>query len=232
MRSVIEKIIQRRNPSFHFNSELSNSVLNQFLWRTMRNLIRGMRLLIYFRNPKGAMLNSGVRFFNLSNIRWGKFLKLGNGVYISSLSKRGIDLGSNVSIGDFSRVIVSTTFNNLGGYIKIGNNVGIGEFAYLGGAGGLEIGSDCIVGQYFSCHPENHEYSKIEVPIRLQGVTRAGIKIGNNCWVGSKATILDGVQIGDGCVIAAGAVVTKSFPNNSIIAGVPAKIIKSRNGKS
>ncbi|MFT6338188.1 MAG: acetyltransferase-like isoleucine patch superfamily enzyme, partial [Halioglobus sp.] len=103
-------------------------------------------------------------------------------------------------------------------------------FAYLGGGGTLEIGNDCIVGQYFSCHPENHNYSIIEVPIRMQGVTHQGIKIGNNCWIGSKATVLDGVEIGAGCIIAAGAVVTKSFPSNSIIAGVPAKMIKRRNG--
>lgn len=230
MKSVIEKIIRLRNPLFQFDSDLSNSVLIKFIWGTMRNMLRGLGLLIYFRNPRGAMFKSGVRFFNLSKITWGKFLKLGNGVYVSALSKRGIEFGNNVSIGDFSRVIVSTTFNNLRGYIKIGNNVGIGEFAYLGGAGGLEIGDDCIVGQYFSCHPENHEYSRIDVPIRLQGVTHQGIKIGNNCWIGSKATILDGVQIGEGCVIAAGAVVTKSFSSNSIIAGVPAKMIKRRNG--
>jgi acetyltransferase-like isoleucine patch superfamily enzyme len=69
---------------------------------------------------------------------------------------------------------------------------------------------------------------KLDEPIRLQGVTRKGIRIGNNCWIGSKVTILDGVTIGDGCILAAGTVVTKSFPANSIIGGVPAKIIKSR----
>lgn len=228
MKFIIEKIIRFRNPCFQFDSDLSNSILLHFIWCTMINTFRGLRLFIYFRNPKGAMFKSGVRFSNLGKIKWGKFLKLGNGVYVSALAKKGIDLGNNVSIGDYSRVIVSTTFNNLGGFIKIGNNVGIGEFAYLGGAGGLEIGNDCIVGQYFSCHPENHHYTEIKVPIRLQGVSRQGIKIGNNCWIGSKATILDGVQIGEGCIIAAGAVVTKSFPNNCIIAGVPAKMIKGR----
>ena len=116
----------------------------------------------------------------------------------------------------------------MGQYIKIGNNVGIGEFAYLGGAGGLEIGDDCIVGQYLSCHPENHVATDLNTPIRFQGVTRKGIKIGKNCWIGSKVTILDGVEVGDGCIIAAGAVLAKSFPQNVIIGGVPAKVLKSR----
>jgi acetyltransferase-like isoleucine patch superfamily enzyme len=68
----------------------------------------------------------------------------------------------------------------------------------------------------------------LNLAIRLQGVSRKGIKIGKNCWIGSKVTILDGVEIGDSCIVAAGAVVNKSFPSNSVIGGVPAKILKSR----
>jgi acetyltransferase-like isoleucine patch superfamily enzyme len=123
--------------------------------------------------------------------------------------------------------VISTSFNNLGSHIYIGENVGIGEFAYLGGGGGLEIGNDCIVGQYFSCHPENHNYEDPKQLIREQGVSRKGIIIGSNCWIGAKVTILDGVIIGSNCVIAAGAVVTKSMPSNSVIGGVPARVIKS-----
>jgi acetyltransferase-like isoleucine patch superfamily enzyme len=121
----------------------------------------------------------------------------------------------------------STTLYDLGSHITIGNNVGIGEFAYLGGAGGLDIGDDCIVGQYFSCHPENHVFSDTSMPIRLQGITRKGIRIGKNCWIGAKVTILDGVTIGDNCVIAAGAVVTRQMPADSVIGGVPARVLKS-----
>ena len=225
-------MIRLRNPDFRFDPALSSYAILQFTWLLGWAMLRAMRLLIYFRNPKGAMFESGVRIFNLPKISWGKFLKLGKGVQISGLGKTGIQLGNHVSIGAYSRVIVSTTFNDLGKFIKIGDNVGIGEFAYLGGAGGLEIGSECIIGQYFSCHPENHNYRDLNSSIRYQGVSRKGIKIGQNCWIGSKVTILDGVTIGDGCIIAAGAVVTKPFPPNSIIGGVPAKIIKKRNQKN
>ena len=111
-------------------------------------------------------------------------------------------------------------------YIFLGKNVGFGEFSYLGGAGGLEIGDDTIIGQYFSAHPENHNFNDDKKSIRLQGVSRKGIKIGKNCWIGSKVTILDGVNIGKNSVIASGAVVNKSFEDNVVIGGVPAKIIK------
>jgi len=228
MKTVIEAIIKKRNPAFAFDPDMPILVFFQFTWVQFWSLIRGFKLMFFFKNPKFAIMGSGVRFFNLSKIHFGKFLKLGNSVFISALGKKGVWLGNNVGIGDYSRLVISTSLNHLGEYIKIGNNVGIGEFAYLGGAGGLEIGDDCIIGQYFSCHPENHIADHLEIPIRHQGVVRKGIRIGKNCWIGSKVTILDGVEIGDGCIIAAGAVVNKSFPGNSIIGGVPAKLLKER----
>jgi acetyltransferase-like isoleucine patch superfamily enzyme len=228
MKMVIEKIIQQRNPNFKFDDNLNSGALFQFIWIQIGCLFRGFRVLFMLRKPKGMMLGKGVSIFNSSKIKWGKFLRLGNQVYVSALSKNGIQFGDNVSIGAFSRVIVSTSLNDIGDKIVIGNNVGIGEFAYLGGAGGLEIGDECIVGQYLSCHPENHNYEDLETAIRHQGVSRKGISIGKNCWIGSKVTILDGVNIGNGSILAAGSVVTKSFPEYSIIGGVPAKLLKNR----
>lgn len=231
MKNLIENIIRLRNPEFRFDPSVTTAMLRQLIWQQGTSIIRGLKLILHLRNPNWAMFGTGVRFFNLSGIRWGRFLRLGERVYICALGRKGITLGDNVSIGAFSRLIVSTTMNNLGSHIYIGHNVGIGEYAYLGGAGGLDIGSDCIIGQYLSCHPENHNYEDPDHSIRLQGVSRKGIHIGNNCWIGSKVTILDNVRIGDGCVIAAGAVVTHSFPKNAIIGGIPARILKIRNEK-
>jgi acetyltransferase-like isoleucine patch superfamily enzyme len=161
-------------------------------------------------------------------MEFGKWVQIHDYVYLSALGQECLSIGNNVSIGAFSRIVISTSYNNLGKYVRIGSNVGLGEFAYLGGGGGLEVGDGCIIGQYFSCHPENHIYDNPDVEIRFQGTTRRGIKIGRNCWVGSKVTVLDGVTIGDGCVVAAGSVVTKDMPENSIVGGVPAKVIKYR----
>jgi len=228
MKNLVEKIIRLRNPNFCFDSNLNNTALVWFICSNFWAIVRGLKLIFYFKNPKMAMMGKRVSFFNTPKIVFGSFLKLGNDVHLSALGKTGIQIGNNVGIGAFSRIVVSTSLNNLGQSIKIGNNVGIGEFAYLGGAGGLEIGNECIIGQYFSCHPENHASDNLTQAIRQQGVTRKGIKIGENCWIGSKVTILDGVEIGNGCIIAAGAVVNKSFPENSIIGGVPAKLLKTR----
>jgi acetyltransferase-like isoleucine patch superfamily enzyme len=228
MKKAIEQLIQLRNPHFRFDPDLQMQTFCAFVWSQVWALLRGFKWLLYLKKPKAAIMGKRVRIFNPSGISFGRFLKLGSDVYISALGKSGIKIGNNVGIGDFSRLVVSTSFNQLGSHIRIGDRVGIGEFAYLGGAGGLEIGDDCIIGQYFSCHPENHMHDQLDIPIRLQGVSRKGIHIGNNCWIGSKVTILDGVEIGDGCIIAAGAVVTRSFPSNSVIGGVPAKLLKTR----
>jgi len=232
MKKIIEHIIKLRNPNFAFDKSLTSAMLLSFTTQQLWAVVRGFQVCIYLRKSKMMLRGKHVSFNNIANMQWGKFLKLGDHVYLNALGKGKLSLGNNVSIGAFSRVIISTSLNNIGNHITIGNNVGIGEFAYLGGAGGLNIGDDCIVGQYLSCHPENHVFDELDTLIRHQGITRKGIEIGKNCWIGSKVTILDGVQIGDGCVIAAGAVVTKSFPANSVIGGVPAKLLSERNKQS
>lgn len=226
MKTILEKIIRRRSPAFAFDAQIDIPVILQFIYVQSIALLRAWKLYLAFKNPKGLSLGKGVQFFNLRCISWGRYVRIGDQVYISALGKRGVTIGNNVKIGAFSRLVLSVTMNQLGEFIKIGDNAAIGEFAYLGGAGGLEIGNDCIIGQYLSCHPENHNYADPFKPYRLQGVSRKGIKIGKNCWIGSKVTVLDGVHIGDNCVIAAGSVVTKNMPANSVIVGVPAKVLR------
>lgn len=226
MKKPITYLVSKRNKNFKLDKDLDNKMIIGFIWSTTIKLTRGFKLLLRGKKPRLAMLGKHTSWQYTHKINFGKFIKLGDYVKLSALGTYGITFGNNVSIGDFSRVIVSTTLNNLGEHITLGNNVGIGEYAYLGGGGGLSIGDNCIVGQYFSCHPENHKYDNPDLPIKEQGVIRQGIKIGENCWIGAKVTILDGVTIGNNCIIAGGAVVNKAFPDNSIIGGVPAKLIK------
>ncbi len=228
VKHILERLIKLRNPKFEFDSSVQTGVILKYFWVQFASLLRGIVIVFRMRNPKYALIGKGVKILNLAGLSFGRYLKLGNYVSMSALGRGKIIIGDNVSIGDYCRIIISTSFNNIGESISIGDNVGIGEFSYLGGGGGLKIGSDCIVGQYFSCHPENHNYGAPNILIRNQGVTRQGISIGDNCWIGSKVTVLDNVTIGSGCIIAAGSVVTKSFTTNCVIGGVPAKYIKSR----
>lgn len=228
MKGIIQNIIRKRNENFQFDESIDNRMIFAFLKKIIFDLVRGLKAIFFFKNPKRAMFGSGVKLQYAHKISWGKYLKLGDHVRLSGLGREGIKLGNKVSIGSFSQLIVSTTFDNLGESIIIEDNVGMGEFAYIGGAGGVRIGKNSIIGQYLSMHPENHIYADTRAEIRKQGVVRKGINVGENCWIGSKVTILDGVNIGPHSIIAAGAVVTKSFPPYSIIGGVPAKLLKSR----
>lgn len=227
MKGIVEKVIRLRNPDFSFDSQLTSAMLMSLVCDKGKAVLRGM-----CKSPKhwrsGLMIGRRVRLLNKQNMHLGKWVKIEDYAHLNALGSGKLHIGNNSSIGAFSRVIISTSFNNIGKNIHIGENVGIGEYAYLGGGGGLEIGDNCIVGQYLSCHPENHNFADAEVQIRHQGVSRQGIKIGKNCWIGSKVTITDGVEVGDNCVIAAGAVVTKSMPANALIGGVPAKVLKMR----
>ena len=203
------------------------SILIELLFTKFSDWVRGKRFVFLFKMWPTLFVGRGVRFSGISKIEFGNWVKIGSFCKVSSLGENGVRIGNNSGIGDYSSIVVSTSYNDIGKGILIGNNVGIGEYAYLGGAGGLTIDDDCIIGQYFSCHPENHKYKLRVLPIRLQGTTREGIHIKKNCWIGSKVTVLDGVVIGEGCVVAAGSVVTKSVPPFSVIGGVPAKILKS-----
>lgn len=148
--------------------------------------------------------------------------------YIDALSELGIIFGKNVSVGKFTTIECTGNANFLGKGLIVGDNVGLGTRGHYGCAGGVKIGKDTIIGNYVSFHSENHNYHDSNIPIRLQGVNHKGIVIGENCWIGAKVTILDGSTVGNGCIIAAGSVVRGEFPENAIIGGVPAKILKFR----
>ena len=228
IRNLVLFIGRKKNPSFEIDSDVSSAMLFWFSFHKLVAFIRGLRLLLAFKKPRFLFLGRGVRLSGLKHIRFGRIIQIEDHVTLSGFGKQGMHIGNNVWIGSFSQLKVSFSVNFPGNHIYIGNNVGIGEYAHLGGAGGLEIGDDCIIGPYFSCHPENHNFSSLEKNIREQGTTRKGIHVGKNCWIGSKVTILDGVTIGDNCVIAAGAVINKSMPANAVIGGIPARVIRER----
>lgn len=162
-----------------------------------------------------------------SKIFVGKNFSVAEGCYIDALSKVGLQCGNNVSVGYNTHIELTGSLKHIGQGMIVGDNVGLGTHGHYGsGMGLLVIGNDTIFGNYVSIHPENHNYLNKSVPIRLQGVNGHGVRIGNNCWIGAKVTILDGSIIGDNSIVAAGAVVKGVFPNNVIIGGIPAKIIK------
>lgn len=113
-------------------------------------------------------------------------------------------------------------YTDCGKNIKVGKNVFINSCCRFQDQGGIEIGDGVLIGHNTTIATLNHDFN----PMKRQNLTPSKVKIGNNVWVGSDCTILPGVIIGDGAIIGAGSVVTKSVDKNVIVAGNPAKLIR------
>ena len=113
-------------------------------------------------------------------------------------------------------------YTDYGMNIKLGRHVFINAGCCFQDQGGIEIGDNVQIGHQTVIATLNHDLN----PEKRWNMIPAPVKIGNNVWIGSHATILSGVTIGDNAVIAAGAVVNKDVPANTVVGGVPAKKIK------
>ncbi|MDJ0335418.1 acyltransferase [Salinibacterium sp. G-O1] len=112
--------------------------------------------------------------------------------------------------------------------MRIGSRSSVGAGSFIGCSGWIEIGDDVLVGPGVRLFSENHTITDTVKSIKSQGVTRGALIIEDDCWIGSGATILSNVRVGRGSVIAAGCVVTKDVPPYSVVAGVPGRVIRSR----
>jgi acetyltransferase-like isoleucine patch superfamily enzyme len=112
--------------------------------------------------------------------------------------------------------------------IIIGDNVSIHPMCYIDSTGGISIGSDVSIAHGTTIMSTTHGYEDISEPIKDQEIHEKRTVIADNIWIGAKATILAGINISEGSIVAAGAVVTSNIEKNKIVGGVPAKVIKDR----
>jgi acetyltransferase-like isoleucine patch superfamily enzyme len=186
-------------------------------------LIRGF---LRFRRP--VFVDSQVRVRGKSGISLGRSATIERGVVLDGYARNGIRIGARTRLGPFTAISCTSHLSFFGEGFSIGEDSGIGEYSFIGAAGGVTIGDNVIMGQFISFHSQEHEFPDTDTPIRQQGTSQRGITIGDNCWIGARVTFLDGSQLGDGCVVAAGAVVRGEIPPFSVIAGIPARIVGSR----
>ena len=110
----------------------------------------------------------------------------------------------------------------------VGANVDLAKDVLITTSGGVEIGDRTLIGYRTQIISSDHTIPPVGQPFPVSGDRHKRIKIGKDVWIGANCLITAGVTIGDGAVVAGGSVVTKDVPVNSIVAGVPAKIIKKR----
>lgn len=155
-------------------------------------------------------------------------LIVGRDSHLSPNAIFSITRGSYIKLGKKCRVSLGAILASYGGWIEIGDSVSINPYSILYGHGGLRIGNDVRIAAHCTIIPANHVYTSGKVPIGEQGVSRQGIKIADDVWIGANCVILDGTSIGDGCVVAAGGVVRGTLPPYGVYAGVPVRKIGER----
>jgi acetyltransferase-like isoleucine patch superfamily enzyme len=111
--------------------------------------------------------------------------------------------------------------------IHLGRRTFVGEGSVMRGQGGITIGESVLFGPRTQVLAVDHVFADPERAIMDQGITAQGIVIEDNCWIGAGAIILDGVTVGRGSCVGAGAVLTKSVPPHSLVVGVPGRVIRN-----
>ncbi|SFU91580.1 Acetyltransferase (isoleucine patch superfamily) [Polaromonas sp. YR568] len=155
---------------------------------------------------------------------------LGKGVVIDAYARiychkvGSIEIGDNSYIGESA--IVHT--GKKGGRVEIGTDCTVQAFSIVHGHGSCKIGNGVRIASHTVIIPATHRFDDDTRAIREQGLTKQGITIEDDVWIGTGCMILDGVTIGTGAVVGAGSLVNKSLPARSISVGVPAHPISSR----
>lgn len=153
---------------------------------------------------------------------------LGKNVHIEKTAKIEIVNGGKIRVGSNTALYDGVLLETRGGNITIGDNCSINAYTVIYGHGNTKIGNNVLIAGHCMVIPNSHNYKNPHLKIMEQGSTKKGIVIGDDVWIGHGCSILDGVTIGKGSVIAAGSVVNRSIPPYHVIGGVPAKFIKKR----
>ena len=212
--------------------------------------LQELLILTFFRDIPAIAIGAKLRNLGYKSI----FGQIGSSVYIQEgvefLNAFGIEIADGAHIFRGARLDARGHQDNkiiIENQVAIERNIEIGalvntcvrikEKTFIGpgvciaGPGNITIGQRCLIAAHVGIFANNHNFADSTRYITEQGVTSKGITIGDDCWLGHAVTVLDGVSIGEGSVIGAGAVVTKDIPAYSVAVGTPARVIKSRKPK-
>ncbi len=115
------------------------------------------------------------------------------------------------------------------GLVSIGAKTVMGQECTISAFQHVSIGRECVIADRVMMIDFDHGMAEVDRPIRLQGIYKRDVRVGNNVWIGYGACILRGVTVGDNAVIGTNAVVTRDVPANAVVGGVPARIIRMRD---
>ncbi len=150
-------------------------------------------------------------------------LFIGPGVVLQIAARATLHTGRWVWIGHGTKIRCHE------GEVSIGDKTVLGQECTLSAYQHISIGEQCIVADRVMMIDFDHAVTEVEQPIRVQGIYKRPVRVGNNVWIGYGAQILRGVSVGDNAIVGASAVVTKDVPANSVVAGSPARVVRMRD---
>lgn len=204
--------------------QVLTNILGERLYRLIKHSISKVVCLM-----RGTRSGTNISISTKAILKGGRRIRLEDNVLIEKDVMLIADTpDSFIEIGTGTWLFHHCLLNTSGGWIKIGKDCTVNSFAILYGNGGLDIGDGVRISPHVVITAMNHIYENPDIPIWKQGIKAKGIKIEDDIWIGAGAKILDGVTIGKGSVIGAGAVVTDDIPPYSVAVGVPARVIKKR----
>ncbi|WP_016953204.1 DapH/DapD/GlmU-related protein [Anabaena sp. PCC 7108] len=183
---------------------------------------------IFYRIGSSVYIQDGVEFLGTDSIEIGNRVHIFKGVRIDGREHENNKIHLENGVAIERNVLIGALDNTC---IHIGKETFIGPNVCIAGPGDITIGKHCLIAANTGIYANNHNFTDPTKPIKYQGITRQGIVIEDDCWLGDGVKVLDGVTIGRGSVIGAGAVVTKDIPPFSVAVGIPARVIKSREGQ-
>ncbi|MBD2102695.1 DapH/DapD/GlmU-related protein [Leptolyngbya sp. FACHB-261] len=179
---------------------------------------------IFARIGSFAFIHANVEFRCATSIQIGNRAVLEQNVFVN-----GWGPSSHIYIGDSVTLDQGVNIRaHKNGHIQVGRGSYIGPYTCLSGPN-IDIGKDCLIASHSGIYANNHSFDDPTLPIKKQDSTYKGIVIEDDCWLGTGVKVLDGVTIGRGSVIGAGAVVTRDIPPGSVAVGVPAKVVSRRS---
>ena len=153
--------------------------------------------------------------------------KKGKGACVRRRTRMDVVPWNKFELGDYSTIEDFSAINNGVGPVIIGDRTKIGLSNTI--IGPVTIGNDIRLAQNITLSGLNHNYTDVNMPIHVQGVSTAPIVIEDETWIGANVVVLAGVTIGKHCIVAAGSVVTKDVPSYSVAVGNPARVLKKYN---
>ena len=164
----------------------------------------------------------------LLKLRFGKRLQTEGICFVCPGVKLEIGRDATLRIGRWAWIGHGSKIRVHEGEVSIGAKTVMGQECTISAYQHVCIGRECIVADRVMLIDFDHGVVEVERPIRLQGIYKRDVRVGHNVWIGYGACILRGVRVGDNSIVGTSAVVTQDVPENAVVAGVPARVIRMR----